>query len=125
MKQHIAAIFDMDGVILDSGPLHMQAWEEVLVRHKIAFESSQFRRFFGMRDSEIVPRLIGMMSDEQTQQLMNEKSTLFQEYVRSRAKLVPGVGEFLQALFDRGVQTGLASLARPDEIRTVLETMGL
>lgn len=125
MKQHTAAIFDMDGVIVDSGPIHMQAWQLTLERHRIPFQVERFRRLFGMRDSEVVPRLIGMMSDEAVQELMNEKSHVFQEYIRSQGKLVPGVDVFIHALKDRGVQFGLASLARPEEIQTVLETVGL
>lgn len=125
MKQHTAAIFDMDGVIIDSGPIHMRAWEQVLERHHISFESSRFRNVFGMRDSEVVPHLIGMMSDEQTHALMNEKSQLFQEYIRSQAMIVPGVADFIAVLHDRGIHAGLASLARPEEIRTVLEVAGL
>jgi HAD superfamily hydrolase (TIGR01509 family) len=125
MKNHRAAIFDMDGVIIDSGPFHMAAWKQTLERHKIPFAVDRFRRVFGMRDSEVVPHLIGMMSDEATQELMNEKSLRFQEFIRTEARAVPGVAEFVQQLRDRGIQTGLASLARPDEIRTVLETVGL
>jgi beta-phosphoglucomutase family hydrolase len=125
MKQHTAAIFDMDGVIVDSGPIHMRAWEQTLERHKIPFELDRFRRLFGMRDSEVIPHLIGLMSDEAVHELMVEKSHTFQEFIRSEAVVIPGVADFIKALHERGVQTGLASLARPDEIRAVLETLGL
>ncbi len=125
MKQHKAAIFDMDGVIVDSGPLHMDAWKQTLQNHAISFDAQRFRHLFGMRDSEVVPRLIGMMSDERVQQLMDEKSVRFQEYIRKDGVAVPGVAEFIHELHARNVPIGLASLARPEEIRTVLETVGL
>lgn len=110
---------------MDSGPVHMHAWKQTLLEHQIPFDAERFRHLFGMRDSEVVPRLIGMMSDEEVKELMEEKSQRFQESIRREGKAIAGVAEFVQGLHTRGIHTGLASLARPDEIRTVLETVGL
>lgn len=115
----------MDGVLIDSGPLHQQAWELVLGRHRIIADAADFRRRLGMRDTEVMPRLIQMMPDEQVNQLAAEKSAEFQRLVRSAGQPVAGAVEFLTTLRNAQVRTGVASLATIDEISAVLDTLGI
>lgn len=124
-KEHTTAVFDMDGVIIDSGPLHMEAWQIILNTHGIEVPQEKFRKAFGMRDSEVVPHLIGLMADEAIAELMKEKSTMFQQLVSNKAIPVEGIVEYIQALQSENIGTALASLATAEEINTVLETVGL
>lgn len=125
MKKHRAAVFDMDGVIVDSAPLHRRAWQVVLRKHDIPFAEEKFRRFFNARDAAVAPRLIGVMSDEETACLVDEKSVVFQQLIRTEGRPVRGVIEFIEKLQKLQVLTALASLARPEEIDVVLDTVGL
>lgn len=122
---HTAAIFDMDGVIIDSGPWHLQAWKTVLRSHGIVADDMEFRRLFGMRDSEVIPRLIANNSDDDAHQFMEEKSRVFQQLIAQHATPISGVIEVIDRLRAHNVRVGLASLARPEEIASILDKTGL
>lgn len=123
--EHTAAIFDMDGVIVDSGPWHLQAWRTVLQRHNVIANDVEFRHLFGMRDSEVVPHLIGMYSDDEVKVYAEEKSQVFKEYVHNHATPTVGIVNFIDRLHAHDIQTALASLATPEEIDIILEVCGL
>lgn len=115
----------MDGVVIDSGPLHMEAWEITLTKEGIANSREFFRQRFGMRDSEVEPRLIGLMSDEDVDALAEKKSTVFQALVQQRGKATHGIRSFIDHLHTLDVLTALASHASKQEIGTVLDAVGL
>ncbi|MCW1929879.1 MAG: HAD family phosphatase [Candidatus Kerfeldbacteria bacterium] len=122
---HTAAIFDIDGVIVDSGPIHLQAWKEVLKNHGIIADDMEFRRLFGMRDSEVIPRLIENNSDEQVKEFMREKSLVFKGFITNIARPIPGVVECIERLLAHDIHLAFASLATPEEIATILKKVGL
>lgn len=122
---HTAAIFDIDGVIVDSGPIHLQAWKEVLKKHGIIADDMEFRRIFGMRDSEVIPRLIENNSDDEVQQFMKEKSAVFIELITNNAKPIQGVVECIDRLLAHDIKLSFASLATSEEISTILKKVGL
>lgn len=125
MKEHSAAIFDLDGVIIDSGPLHMRAWKDTLEDRGIPFEDAEFRRHFGMRDSEVIPRLLGLIDDTLVNQVLQHKSQVFQSLVRKEGQPVEGLLEYVQHLQERSVRAAVASLATAEEIDVILEAVGL
>ncbi len=125
MEKHKAAVFDMDGVIIDSGPVHLEAWKRTFEARNLPFDEGRFRQSYGMRDSEVIPRLIGIMSDEETQQLADFKSRVFQELIRSSAQVVDGLSEYIERLHEWQVITAVASLASSAEIEAMLSAAGL
>ncbi len=50
-------IFDCDGTLIDSMPLHYQAWVAVLRRHNLDFPEALFYEWAGVSVEEIVRRL--------------------------------------------------------------------
>src|SRR5438045_5446165 len=53
----LALIFDCDGTLTDSMPLHYLAWREVLGRHGIAFDEDRFYSLGGMPTDKIIAML--------------------------------------------------------------------
>jgi beta-phosphoglucomutase-like phosphatase (HAD superfamily) len=62
----IALIFDMDGVIVDSNPVHCEAWEAFNLRYGVTTTREMHERMYGKRNDEIVrtisalARILGM-----------------------------------------------------------------
>lgn len=52
-----AVIFDNDGTLADSMPVHMIAWQKALAQHGLSFSEHQFYAMAGMPASEIIPQL--------------------------------------------------------------------
>jgi HAD superfamily hydrolase (TIGR01509 family) len=53
----LALIFDCDGTLTDSMPLHYIAWREVLGRHGVAFDEDRFYSLGGMPTDKIIAML--------------------------------------------------------------------
>jgi HAD superfamily hydrolase (TIGR01509 family) len=54
---HRGLIFDCDGTLVDSMPLHYHAWETVLARHDVEFPEARFYEWAGLPTIEIIRRL--------------------------------------------------------------------
>ena len=50
-------IFDMDGVLVDTGWAHRQAWFDLAAKEGLAMSDEFFRSTFGMQNAAILPML--------------------------------------------------------------------
>lgn len=124
-QANVAFIFDLDGVVIDSMPAHIEAWQMYLNRHGIAADEIA-GRMHGRRNDEIVPAYFGgALTSRQIFDHGAAKEALFREMVRPQFDryLVPGVLQFLED-WD-AVPTGLASNAEPANIDFVLDGAGI
>jgi beta-phosphoglucomutase len=118
-------IFDLDGVVIDSMPMHTEAWRVYLDR--LGIESGDIEtRMHGRRNDEIVAEFIGThLTPEAIFAHGAAKEQLYRDLMRPvlSARLVPGVVDFLQS--SNGSPIGLASNAEPANIDFVLDGAGL
>ena len=120
-----ALIFDLDGVIVDSMPLHTAAWRLYLERMGIACEDIE-SRMHGRRNDEIVADFIATdLPPDVIARHGAAKEELYREMMRSelRRYIVPGVAEFLASC--GGAPIALASNAEPANVAFILDGVGL
>lgn len=120
-----AYIFDLDGVIVDSMPVHTEAWLIYLRRLGIPGDRL-VERMHGRRNDEIVRDLFGgSLASEEVFAHGAAKERLYRELMAPRlaAHLVPGVAAFLGRHPE--APKGVASNAEPANIDFVLEGAGL
>jgi len=118
----LAIIFDMDGVILDSNPVHREAWRLYNLRFGIATDEAMQQFMYGKRNDEIVRDFFGADLDPDAVAAHGAgKESLYREMMSARlsSSLVPGVTEFL--LRRNGTPTGLATNAEPANVNFVLD----
>ncbi len=121
-----AFLFDVDGVIVDSNPVHVQVWGEYLRRQGIEAVESLPERMYGRHNGEIVRDLIGAnLPDEEVLAHGAAKESLYREVMRPQLarRLVPGLAEFLAR--HAGLPMGVASNAEPENVEFVLRESGL
>jgi beta-phosphoglucomutase len=121
-----AFIFDMDGVIVDSNPLHRVVWEEYNRRHGIETTEEMQQRMYGKRNDEIVRDYFGaQLTSEEVFAHGAAKEELYREMLRPRIEtaLVPGIREFLQRYPD--VPKAVGTNAEPANLNFVLDETGL
>ena len=53
------AIFDWDGVIVDSSDLHLKSWEALANELKLPLPNDHFEKGFGKRNETIIPQILG------------------------------------------------------------------
>lgn len=121
-----AVIFDMDGVLVASGPAHAASWKMLARRHGLAITDEQFAATFGQTSRDIIRRLWGPeLTDEQIRALDDEKERLYRELITGMVPLTIGVRETLHALHDAGLPLAVATSGPRENVDLVLDETGL
>lgn len=123
----IGALFDWDGVIIDSAAQHEQSWEWVAKLEGLPLAADHFKRGFGLKNERIIPGILGWTNDpEEVARLSNRKEELYRELVvRDGVAPLPGVREFLTRLRDGGVPCAVGSSTHRANIETIFRITGL
>ncbi len=121
----VGVIFDMDGVLIDSAKPHFESWKELGRQEGVEFTEKLFKETFGLRNSAIVPKAFGPVSQKRLHELADRKETLYREIVRDNAPIVPGAVELIRTLHRHGARLAVGSSAPPENIELVLRIMGI
>jgi beta-phosphoglucomutase family hydrolase len=121
-----AVIWDMDGVIADTGPYHRSAWQRVFRKRGVKFTKEDFRRNFGQRNDTIIRNTLGeQIFQSEIDAIAREKEETFRKVVRQKIKPFPGAVELLQSLRKHGFKIALASSAPIENIQLIIEGLGI
>lgn len=127
LARGLALIFDMDGVVVHSTALHMQAWVTYLERHGIA-DTSVIYRMLGKRNDELVRDIFGHdLPEEVVREHGAAKERLYRELMAPvlEQHYVAGSRELLRAAHARGIALALATNAEPLNVDFVLDASDL
>ncbi len=116
------AIFDWDGVLVDSSAHHERSWERLAAETGYRLPPDHFHRGFGMKNEQIIPELLRWTRDPaEIRRLSLRKEELFRESVR-RAGIapLPGVREWLERLDRARIPRIIASSTHRENIETIL-----
>ncbi len=122
----VGLLFDMDGVLVHSMPLHTRAWERYLDGLGIQVDDLE-RRMHGKRNSELVNDLIASnLTEEVVFAHGAGKERLFREMMLADSMeqyQIPGLPEFLER--HKNLPMAVGSNAEPANIDFVLDQFGL
>ena len=124
-----AIVFDFDGVIANSEPLHLQAFQQALAEEGIELSARDYyTRYLGFDDVgmfEALARDRGIaMSDRQVTALVARKGMKLQAMLHAGSVLFPGAADFIRAAA-AAVPVAIASGALRHEIEEILDAAGL
>lgn len=118
-------IFDFDGVIVDSHPLHLQAWKAFLLSQgKVVSDAELSFVQEGAKREEILRHFLGDITPEQTGRYGDEKDKLFQARAHE-IKLVSGFAEFLTQLDADGLPSAVATSGSRRRVQQALDVFNL
>jgi len=121
-----AIIFDMDGVLVDSEPVHVDAMRAVLVPFGVEYSDEVNEEFFGFTDLEVFRRLRARYGlHASPEELADRRGELLVQLMRETAVAMPGVPEILLWLREAGYPLALASGSVPSVIGATLEAIGV
>jgi beta-phosphoglucomutase family hydrolase len=126
LAEGLALIFDMDGVIVDSNPVHREAWVAFNRRYGLETTPAMLERMYGKRNDEIIRDYFGDgLEPEEVAARSRAKEELYREMAGSRIEqmLVPGLRAFLDRY--RAAPMAVASNAEPENVAFVLDRAGL
>jgi beta-phosphoglucomutase len=109
-----AAIFDFDGVIADSIPLHFEAFRRIFAEEGVRFTIEDYRRSVnGMPRDRAIQAVLGVLPEPRLRDLMARKERHVLELLAERGlEPIPGSLEMVRALRSRGLRTAVASSSR-------------
>ena len=121
-----AVIFDFDGVIFDSEPLHFQAFNNALEKDGIEIPISKYYQdYLGYTDYECIESVnkdYSMGLDKNgMEDLAKRKCDAFEELVRRNKNIIEGVAEFLELLKAESVRMAICSGAIAYDVKIMLE----
>lgn len=127
-----AALFDLDGVIVDTARYHYLAWRRLAAELGFDFSESENERLKGvsrMRSLDILLETGGFGPDaffkRQKEQLADRKNRWYVEYISRMTpeEILPGVLPFLAEVREDGVRTALGSASRNTGL--ILDRLGI
>jgi HAD superfamily hydrolase (TIGR01509 family) len=119
-----AALFDVDGTLVDTNYIHAVCWGEALRQHGHVVPMSRVHHAIGMASGELLAHLLGAAHDESDDdQIDAAHGTLYRQYW-GRLTTLPGAPELLRAFAARGARIVLASSASAEELAMLREVIG-
>ena len=115
-------LFDIDGTLVDSNYLHVQAWYRAFREAEVEVEAWRIHRSIGMDGSTLLKSLAGNADEDTHSQLKDLHSRFYKETVPMLRRM-PGARELLQAVDELGLQIVLATSAPEDELAILREVL--
>jgi HAD superfamily hydrolase (TIGR01509 family) len=120
------AIFDHDGVLVDSLALHQSAWVELGRRTGLALTPAFIHETFGMTNPMIFRKLLGDTLDPaEVARYSDLKEVCYRDLARGKIVLMDGVAELLDALTAAGVLLAIGSSGVRPNLELTVESCGL
>lgn len=124
-----AIIFDFNGIIVDDEPIHFELFQQVLKEEEIRLtEEDYYSRYLGFDDRGAFTAAYREhrrpLDDHHLARLIERKAIYYQDAIKTRMRVFPGVKTVIPALAER-VPLAIASGALRHEIREILSSIGL
>lgn len=122
----LGAIFDWDGVIIDSSPHHEESWERLAAEAGRTLPSGHFKKGFGMKNEVIIPQVLGWTQDvDRIQEYSLRKEELYREIVVEWGIApLPGVATLLKQIQQHGIPCAIGSSTHRLNVETGLKLLG-
>ena len=121
------AIFDWDGVIIDSSRHHEESRERLAIEEQRPLPTGHFKLGFGRKNEMIIPEILGWTHDgPEIHRISLRKEELYREVVKDWGiEPLPGVTTWLTRLQEAGVPCVIGSSTHRANIDLSLGLLGL
>jgi HAD superfamily hydrolase (TIGR01509 family) len=120
------AIFDWDGVIIDSSRQHEESWDRLALEIKKPLPEGHFKAGFGRKNEYIIPNILHWTDDPaEVRRLSLRKEELYREIVIEKGlEPLPGVRTWLDRLAAAGIPCAIGSSTHRKNIEVSLDVLG-
>src|SRR5215204_695544 len=119
-------LLDIDGTLIDSNDGHARAWVDSLRAHGYVVPFEQVRPLIGMGGDKVLPELTGLDPESgEAKRMSVTRSELFLERELPTLQPTRGARELLGHMLAEGLELVVATSAKTDEVRALLERAGV
>lgn len=120
-----ALLFDLDGTLANTDPIHFQIWQELLRDYDLEIDKAFYQsRISGGLNSEVVRDILPQLSPEEGEGVADRKEARFRELATTLTRLA-GLSEVLAWTDERQVKRALVTNAPPKNVHFMLEVLKL
>jgi HAD superfamily hydrolase (TIGR01509 family) len=120
-----ALLFDMDGTLSDTDPIHMLAWQETFRAHNVFVDDSIYHEHIvGRVNPQIVRDFLPLLNEREVEQMVEEKEAAFRK-LATKLEPLPGLARLLEWRITQGLQTALVTNATNHTVPFNLQALGL
>jgi beta-phosphoglucomutase len=125
-----AAIFDLDGTLVDSYDAHFEAWRLISARHGVAVTVDDYYSHFGRRNEDLLRSCWlragrGELTHDQIVALDDEKEAEYRAIVAARFPIMEGARELVASLRADGFRTAVGSSGPPLNVQRAIQGLEL
>ena len=126
-RESWAAIFDLDGTMVDNRVFHQKAWIEMGRRHGLPITAELYQQRIHSRGNDVIVNELfgGHLDADNVRRMSEEKESVYRELYRPHVREVPGLSALLSALNVQDVPCGVASNSPRVNVDFVLDRLGL
>jgi beta-phosphoglucomutase family hydrolase len=119
-------IFDMDGVLIDSGLPHFKSWQLLAEENGAEIPESLFWETFGKTNNQILPLIFKQNLDEdEMTRFSDRKEELYREIIRGKVQPLPGLMDLIKNLVNQGVKIAIGSSGPRLNVELVIQELRL
>lgn len=119
-----AALFDVDGTLVDTNDLHAAAWREAFGHFGLDKPFQEIRWQVGKGGDNLIPALFPDLAEARREEIADFRGDLYKRRYLPRATPFPGVRELFERLAGDGVRIVLASSSHSEEVDFYLGLIG-
>jgi beta-phosphoglucomutase len=122
----MGVIFDLDGVLVDTGWAHKQSWLDLGEQEGLSMSDEFFYSTFGMQNYMIIPMVTGReLPRDEVDRMSDWKEHRYREIIADRLEPAEGATILLERLRGLGFRTAVGSSAPRANLDLVLGSAGL
>lgn len=117
-------LWDLDGVLVDTGEFHFQSWKEVLTDYGVPFDREVFQKTLGMNSTSSVKIYFGNdLELALIEQIISRKEESFRKLIQNEIAPLPGVLHWLKWFASQQMSMAVASSAPPENIDFIINAL--
>ncbi|MDP3084122.1 MAG: HAD family phosphatase [Rubrivivax sp.] len=121
-----ALLFDLDGTVIDSMPLHHAAWAAWFTRRGLPFDDAGFfAATAGRTNAEILAEFFPALDDAQRWAMAEDKEGLYREEAERSLQLVAGFAAVPALALAHGLKLAICTAAPLANIEVAVRRFGL
>ncbi|MBF2062911.1 MAG: HAD family phosphatase [Calothrix sp. C42_A2020_038] len=120
-----AILFDLDGTLVNTDPIHFLAWQKMLSRYDMDIDENFYqKKISGRLNPEILADILPQLSPQEVREFAEEKEAMFRDMAPSLQRL-PGLTELLTWTDTHQVKRALVTNAPRQNAEFMLNVLGL